>query len=1121
MPTRYTGRLLLILATIWIGFSAIYPQSPVSAFFLLKFGKGGMSWRHDLKPGIDINGGTSLIYEIQRPAGGEVVPDLADRMASALKTRVDPKGVRNLIWRPLGGDKLEIQLPRTASSGQSAAARTAFLAAQTSLDDYNLQVPQVIDALESSQKDANGADVRQKIDAYAKGSAQRTQLLTEIAGLTKKIAAAKATGDYKAGAEAEIALDPVKAQLEQTNVTPAELQNALDAQESGNAKPVEALRDRLKGDPQRLKAVDEFLSRDKAMKQLGDTVDDAASLKRLLKGSGVLSYHILVSPRDPQEAGVYSEAAQRLQERGPRAEPGEQAQWFEVSRPSDFGQAMQSYNGTSYALAWVDTQHSMVNREGLPQWRLDEVSRGSQNGESVVNFKFDPQGSKLFGELTGRWKPAGDRQYQLAIILDNRLISAPNINSQIFGSGIITGGRGGFSRAELDYLVNTLSAGSLPAQLSDEPISEITVGPQLGADNLRAGFIACGLGLVVVAIFLISYYYLSGLVAFIAVCINLLLILGCMALLNATFTLPGVAGVVLSVAMAVDANVLIFERLREEQARGLSLRMALGRSYDRAWGAILDGNVTTAISSIFLFWFGSEEVKGFGITLLLGIVTSLFTALFVTKTIFGLMVDKFGVTDLSSLPRTFPRWNDLLTPKIDWVGKTWLFTGFSALFIVGGLACMGVKLAQGDALDIEFSGGTSVRVDLVAPMGREQVQTLVDQEAQTAGEKLAVPRVVSVGTDDKQYEISTPTADSKAVQAAVIEALGDKLDIARPSSFAMVNQPFASAEGSLVFPIETAQDTPVPGVAPQRIADNVGGIVMVLKNVSPKLSAEQIRDRIAQRMLDEAPADRIARLQVDPANGGQDAIIYFSDPGHVYDASRPEALADWRNFATSAWRLVNDAVNNPPQLRSVTSFAAQVASDAKVNTIIALTASVLGIMAYVWLRFGNLKFGTATVVACVHDALFVLAAVGFSYYLGNVGFFDNVLLIKPFRIDLTLIAAVLTVIGYSMNDTVVVFDRIRENRGKYGILSRQVINDSVNQTMSRTLLTGGTSIGILAIMYFTGGEGIHGFTFVMLLGIVAGTYSSVAIAAPFLLLGKQQPAQTRPTARVALQKVPG
>ena len=200
------------------------------------------------------------------------------------------------------------------------------------------------------------------------------------------------------------------------------------------------------------------------------------------------------------------------------------------------------------------------------------------------------------------------------------------------------------------------------------------------------------------------------------------------------------------------------------------------------------------------------------------------------------------------------------------------------------------------------------------------------------------------------------------------------------------------------------------------------------------------------------------------------------------------------------WTLVNDAVARPPDLQQVKTFDKSVAGDTQRDALVALVLSIIVIMAYIWLRFGNLKYGTATVVALLHDVLFTVAGLGFAHLLANNAF-GEVLLLEPFRINLTVVAAMLTVMGYSMIDTIVVFDRIRENRGKYGHVSRQVINDSINQTLSRTLLTAGTTTIMVAIMYFFGGPGIHGFTFVLLIGILVGTYSSVAIAAPILLLG--------------------
>jgi SecD/SecF fusion protein len=215
---------------------------------------------------------------------------------------------------------------------------------------------------------------------------------------------------------------------------------------------------------------------------------------------------------------------------------------------------------------------------------------------------------------------------------------------------------------------------------------------------------------------------------------------------------------------------------------------------------------------------------------------------------------------------------------------------------------------------------------------------------------------------------------------------------------------------------------------------------------------------------------------------------------------------------------VVEGVDRPAQLKEVRNFDAQVAGDAQTNALLALTFSILVIMAYIWVRFGNLKYGTATVVALLHDTLFTIAALGFAHYLANVPVVGTVLQLAPFRINLTVVAGILTIMGYSMIDTIVVFDRIRENRGKYGHVSRQVINDAVNQTLSRTLLTAGTTTITVAVMYFLGGQGIHGFTFVLLIGILVGTYSSVAIAAPILLIGNE-PAQPPTGERPARQQL--
>jgi SecD/SecF fusion protein len=755
-----------------------------------------------------------------------------------------------------------------------------------------------------------------------------------------------------------------------------------------------------------------------------------------------------------------------------------------------------------WVLAYTDQSRALANRPGQPHWELANASAQNdpQSGERIVSFEFDAQGADYFGDLTQT--NIGKR---LGIVLDERMISAPNINSRIGGHGQITGNRaeGGFTSKEQGYLVSMLRAGSLPARLTDEPIREQTVGPQIGADNLRAGLIACAFGLFVVAVFLIGYYYLSGVVAFMAVVLNMVIILGAMAAMNATFTLPGIAGVVLTIGMAVDANVLIFERLREEQQRGLSLRMALRNAYDRAWSAILDGNVTTGITAAALYIFGSEEVKGFGLTLLIGIAASLFTALYVTKTVFGLMIDYGGVTKLGSLPLSFPKWDHMLRPNIDWMAKAKYFYAFSIIFIVIGLALFGIKLAKGQMMDIEFASGTGVQFELKQPMKIEEVRRILNDESSRNPTGLPAPSIYSVENSETTYEVVTPTPDAVKVREAVLTAMGERLKLELPSKFKGENQPYAQAFQNQVFPIDKP-DLQVGGFTPPQLASHLEGVAIVLENLDPPLKPSEVKARMERVRLQPSPGGGIQPYRdtdVVNADGNDEPsktlVVLVSDPAFEYKAD----AAKWeQELAAPTWRLVTEGVGGAPALQKVVNFDAQVAAETQREATIALVLSTLGIMAYIWLRFGNLKYGTATVVALVHDTIFTLAAIGFAHYIAYT-WLGHLLLIEPFRINLTMVAAILTIMGYSMNDTVVIFDRIRENRGKFGAVSRRVINDSINQTLSRTLLTGGTTILTIFVMYVWGGPGIHGFTYALLLGILVGTYSSIAIASPILLFG--------------------
>jgi SecD/SecF fusion protein len=412
---------------------------------------------------------------------------------------------------------------------------------------------------------------------------------------------------------------------------------------------------------------------------------------------------------------------------------------------------------------------------------------------------------------------------------------------------------------------------------------------------------------------MIGYYYFAGFVATLAVLMNMVLILGAMAMLNATFTLPGIAGIVLTIGMAVDANVLIFERLREEQQRGLSLRMALRNAYDRAFSAIFDGNVTTGITSVCLYLFGSEEVKGFGLTLMLGIVASLFTALFVTKTIFGILIENFHVEKLGSLPLTFPKWDQMLRPNVDWMSKAWMFYAFSGVFIVIGLGAFGMKWHQGQLLDIEFASGTSVQFDLKQPMRIDEVRAIIDKASRQNPDKLASPSVVSVGTDDKTYEVVTPIQNASGVREIVVSAMAiDSRSSSRASSPARAST-LTPCMGQQVVPIESDTQE-IAGFVPPGLSSHPQGVAIVLRDLSPPLSrarsrrASSARARAAGRP-DDDPVPRCRRRQRD---GTDEPTATPSCSSPIRVPARPGRGEVGRAAGRADWRLVNEASTCAP-----------------------------------------------------------------------------------------------------------------------------------------------------------------------------------------------------------------
>src|SRR5688572_1092362 len=383
MPTHYRGRLTLILFVLLAALWAIFPS--------------GNPKRPDLKPGIDMVGGTSLLYEIKAPEGGIHSDDLATQVAGSLKKRVDPDGVRNLIWRPQGATRLEIQMPLTATSGESAARRATFAEAQRALEATNVRMGAVIDAVERR----TGDERRKRLDELAMGSETRERLLGGMASVFDQIQAARQKQDAATQAQKEIEYEKLKEQVEATNLRAAELEGILALKPETRDKRLAELRERFAKFPKRLEALDGFVKAFDQYAAVRGTLDDASDLKRLLQGSGILEFYILVNPGE-MSADQLTTLYQRLERENGRPAAGDPARWFEIDKDSGkLGGIQREHNEKTWVLAWTTPDKSMVKREGEAPWGLEQAyPMRDQFGTPMVGFKFDAQGGANFGNLT-------------------------------------------------------------------------------------------------------------------------------------------------------------------------------------------------------------------------------------------------------------------------------------------------------------------------------------------------------------------------------------------------------------------------------------------------------------------------------------------------------------------------------------------------------------------------------------------------------------------------------------------------------------------------------------------------------------------------------------------------
>ena len=713
-----------------------------------------------------------------------------------------------------------------------------------------------------------------------------------------------------------------------------------------------------------------------------------------------------------------------------------------------------------------------------------------QNGEIVVSFAFDQTGAYLFGQLTGRNVPRdGVPNRRLAIVLDGRVDSAPFIREQITSRGQISGGQGGFTAEEAGELVAVLNAGALEVPIDPKPLSEATVDPTLGADVRQKGVTATAISGLAVIVFMLVYYRFAGLIAVISLILNLVLTVGLMVAIPATFTLPGIAGLVLTIGMAVDANVLIYERMREEIDRGSSTRIAIQNGFEKAFITIFDSNVTTLLTSVVLFYFGTDQIRGFAVTLFIGLAVSMYTALYVGRLLFDLS-ERCGLLKQISMMRAIGETN------LDFMKyRNHLFT-VSGVLIAIGLLFFGMRGEKN--YDIDFTGGTMVAFQTTEPQKTDDVTAVLQQEFgdDFALERLSVGEESGEGTG-KYFRLRTTdrvaSAEGAEAQVSAEDRVRERVNKAFSGNSA-IKLRMVSLEVSPVKPVVTdAADNSVAAVARMKFKDGSESDLKFTEELAFGTATDLVAEALsAVRKADSGDLIGLEGTAGSGMEGSERSVKKFSS---FTVRVLPDVTSEQLTQALSA---VQQQLSATPLFDEVNTFASAVARETRVDATIAVLLSILGISAYIWFRFQNLIFGLAAVVSLVHDVLITLGSLAVASTISGTGLGD-LLLIDDFRINLSMIAAFLTLVGYSLNDTIVVFDRIREVRGKNPLVTSAIVNTSLNQTLGRTLMTGVTVFIVVVILYVFGGSGVHGFAWCLLIGSIAGTYSSIYIASPFLV----------------------
>lgn len=590
----------------------------------------------------------------------------------------------------------------------------------------------------------------------------------------------------------------------------------------------------------------------------------------------------------------------------------------------------------------------------------------NQTGSPVVSMVMKDEAARKWAKITGNH--VGEC---IAIVLDSVVYSAPRVNGEIDGGRSEISGH--FTVEETKDLSNILKSGKLtaPAKI----VQESVVGPSLGKESIKSGMMSFLFAIILILVYMIFFYSTAGVAACVALVVNLFFLFGVLASLGVVLTLPGIAGIVLTMGMAIDANVIINERVKEELLKGKNVASAISDGYKDAYSAIIDGNVTTLLTGIVLAYFGSGPVQGFAIVLCIGILTTLFTGIFISRLVFETMLNRKGGERRNIAFYTKLTHHFLENPKVNFVGnhkKQWIVVAILVVIALSSLTFKGLDLG------VDFAGGRTYVIRFDKDVQPEAIRSALTKEYGTAPE---------VKTFGPSYQVKV-TTDYK--------------------------------------------------------------------------------------------------IKEDDEAVNNEAIAKLFNATKSFYADKTMTLEKFRSTQTSPLGIISSEKVGPTM-----------AEDIQRSAVIAVLVSLILIFIYIAIRFKKWQYGLASLVSLTFDAIITIGA--FSLF--------NKIMPFSLEVDQQFVAVVLTVIGYSINDTVIVFDRVRENvnlfpKENYG----KLMNNAMNQTLSRTFNTVGSTLLTLTIMFIFGGDGLRGFSFAMFIGIAAGCFASLCVACPtaYALITRKQ-----------------